>query len=115
MTDPRRSVRCNRCQKDFAFDQVRMLPTRQAFACKQCLGIVERELDMGRRVQEKLFDFQCLQCRYQFERSLANTPKVCPRCGESGMVKFEKGKLSSKRLLDMADDPRLEKLDRVTF
>lgn len=113
--DVRRTVRCTRCQKDFAFDSVRRLPTRSAFACKPCLGIVEKELDIKKKRIEKLFDFQCLGCHYQFRRSAENVPRVCPQCGESGFVKFEKDKLSSKHILRLADDPRLDKMNKISF
>ena len=108
-TDRRRWLRCARCGKDFEFSQVRYLPDRSGVACRQCLGIVEREQAATRKEEGKLYRFQCVACRYMFRRTLANQPSRCPQCGKTDILKFER--LSADQLLRIADDPRLDFLE----
>jgi|GEM_PF-2499803 len=110
--DPRRSMRCARCGKEFPFDQVRYLPDRTGVACRPCLGIAEKEHAERRRVESKLFSFQCISCRYQFSRSANNKPEVCPQCGKREFLKYDKERLTADALLRIADDPRLDHLER---
>jgi DNA-directed RNA polymerase subunit RPC12/RpoP len=109
--DPRRFMKCARCNKEFGFDQVRYLPDRSGVACKACLGIIEREHRELRQKEGKLFGFQCISCRYMFSRSANNKPEVCPQCSKRDFIKFDKEKLNADKLLKIADDPRLEHLE----
>ncbi len=109
--DPRRSMRCVRCTKDYPFDKVRYLPNGRGFACLSCLGIVEREREQLNRIEERSFTYQCVDCRYQFKRSLANAPRSCPQCGSKRMIKAQADRMSSADLLRAADDPRLAALE----
>jgi DNA-directed RNA polymerase subunit RPC12/RpoP len=111
MGDPRRWLRCVRCNKDYDFEQVRYLPDRSGVACKTCLGIVDREHAELRKREGKLLNFQCVGCRYMFSRSAAHQPENCPQCGKRDIIKFEKEKLSANTLLKLADDPRLDHLE----
>jgi len=110
-SDPRRWLRCARCNKEFEFQDVRYLPDRSGVACKTCLGITEREHEEQRRREGQLLGFQCIDCRYLFYRSASNKPEVCPQCGKREFLKFQKEKLSADAILKLADDPRFERLE----
>jgi DNA-directed RNA polymerase subunit RPC12/RpoP len=113
-TDVRRTVVCTRCQKQTPFSDVRMLEGGK-MSCRACLGIVQQERHVERQKEQQMFDFQCLTCRYQFRRSAMNAPKHCPECGEHEFVKFDKGKLTGNTLLKLADDPRLERMEKFSY
>ena len=111
IADPRRTVRCARCNKDFPFDQVRYLPDGKRMGCVTCLGAVQHEEKVQREREGTMHDYQCLQCRYQFARNALRAPRCCPSCASPKLVRFEKSKLTSSQLLRIADDPRLERMD----
>jgi DNA-directed RNA polymerase subunit RPC12/RpoP len=92
---------------------VRYLPDRSGVACKDCLGITEKEERAARAEVGKLYGYQCIACRYRFTRSLRNVPEVCPQCAAREFVRFETEKLTADNLLKAADDPSLERLDRT--
>ena len=104
-------MRCVRCSKDYPFDKVRYLPNGTGFACMACLGIVQHEREQLNRIEERVFTYQCVDCRYQFKRSIANAPRSCPQCGSRRMIKASAERLNSNDLLKSSDDPRLAALD----
>jgi DNA-directed RNA polymerase subunit RPC12/RpoP len=110
-TDIRRLMHCSRCGKDYPFDQVRYLPTGSGVACVTCLGVVQRERHALEHIDERQLTYQCVDCRYQFRRSLLHAPRGCPQCGGKRLLKAESGKLTSASLLRAATDPRLASLD----
>lgn len=113
MSDLRRTVRCTRCNEVYDFSQVRYLPDGKRIACFVCLGIEKKQEAARRKREGQIFDYQCINCRYQFSRSALHKPRVCPECGGKRFIKFEKEKLTSRDLLKIADDPRLDQVDRA--
>lgn len=111
MLSSRMLLTCARCQGQFDHTKVRTLDGKR-YTCKACLGEVEREAKAIERKQQEICSFQCVTCRYQFKRTLANQPKVCPQCGAKEFLKFDSRKLTSSNLLRIADDPRLDRFDK---
>ncbi|MBR9700659.1 hypothetical protein GOV11_02235 [Candidatus Woesearchaeota archaeon] len=112
MSEVRRSVRCTRCGEEYDFDQVRFLPNGNDLACFVCLGLEQKQEEEQERKEGRIFDYQCIDCRFKFSRNATNLPKVCPDCSNHNFVRYEKGTLDANRVIKMADDPRLDRMDR---
>src|SRR5262245_60312906 len=104
-SDPRRSLRCVRCGKDFEFSQVRYLPDGK-IACRPCLGIVEQEQKKPHAPPQRV-KFQCIGCHYTFNQSQKTS---CPQCGRTELLRYDPDKMNASNILKMADDPRLDRL-----
>lgn len=112
MADIRNTARCGRCGKDFPFSQVRYLPDGKRLACRPCLGTAQKESEDEIKRQEQLFDYQCVACRYRFQRTPGKEVRLCPSCGETTLLKFDSERLDGKKILKLADDPRLDDIGR---
>ena len=110
MNNVRNTVTCARCAKNFSFEHIRFLPDGKRVACLECLGIIQKDTTQKHERDGKVYDYQCLDCHHMFKRGVKNQPRICPACGKNKLMKFEKEKLDSKKLLQIADDPRLDEV-----